>query len=111
MSQPNNATTSHHRTAIPAGAGTLFFVQTFATLGFAVLYSTLVLYATKKLGFSEDNANAIMGVFGAFNYGLHMFGGYLGARMQPRIREEALRAGLGVLAIATAILYLAQALG
>lgn len=80
MSQPNNATTSHHRTAIPAGAGTLFFVQTFATLGFAVLYSTLVLYATKKLGFSEDNANAIMGVFGAFNYGLHMFGGYLGGR-------------------------------
>ena len=45
-----------------------------------MLYSTLVLYATKKLGFSEDNANAIMGVFGAFNYGLHMFGGYLGGR-------------------------------
>ena len=80
MSQSNNATTSPHRTAIPAGAGPLFFVQTFATLGFAVLYSTLVLYATKKLGFSEDNANAIMGVFGAFNYGLHMFGGYLGGR-------------------------------
>lgn len=40
-----------------------------------------------------------------------LIGGYLGARMQPRIREEALRAGLGVLAIATAILYLAQALG
>ena len=80
MSQSNNATTSQHRKAIPAGAGTLFFVQTFATLGFAVLYSTLVLYATKKLGFSEDNANAIMGVFGAFNYGLHMFGGYLGGR-------------------------------
>lgn len=80
LSQSTNATASHSRTAIPAGSGTLFFVQTFATLGFAVLYSTLVLYATKKLGFSEDNANAIMGVFGAFNYGLHMFGGYLGGR-------------------------------
>jgi POT family proton-dependent oligopeptide transporter len=67
----------HH---IPAGAGTLFFIQIFATLGFAVLYSTLVLYATKKLGFSEGSANAMMGVFGAFNYGLHMFGGYLGGR-------------------------------
>lgn len=65
---------------IPAGTGTLFFIQTFATLGFAVLYSTLVLYATKRLGFSESNANAIMGVFGAFNYGLHLFGGYLGGR-------------------------------
>jgi POT family proton-dependent oligopeptide transporter len=28
---------------IPDGAGVLFFIQVFATLGFAVLYSTLVL--------------------------------------------------------------------
>ncbi|QKJ86856.1 MFS transporter [Paramixta manurensis] len=65
---------------IPAGTGALFFIQIFATLGFAVLYSTLVLYATKRLGFSEGQANAMMGVFGAFNYGLHLFGGYLGGR-------------------------------
>ena len=25
-------------------------------------------------------ATALMGVFGAFNYGLHLFGGYLGGR-------------------------------
>ena len=63
-----------------AGANILFFVQIFATMGFAVLYSSLVLYATKQLGFSENSANAIMGIFGAFNYGLHLFGGYLGGR-------------------------------
>ncbi|MFZ4833677.1 peptide MFS transporter [Rouxiella sp. Mn2063] len=80
MNHSTNTTPQKHRTAIPSGAGTLFFIQTFATLGFAVLYSTLVLYATKKLGFSEADADAIMGVFGAFNYGLHMFGGYLGGR-------------------------------
>lgn len=45
-----------------------------------MLYSTLVLYATKRLGFSETQANAMMGIFGAFNYGLHLFGGYLGGR-------------------------------
>ena len=66
--------------AIPEGAGALFFIQIFATLGFAVLYSTLVLYATGKLNFSVKEATAIMGVFGAFNYGLHLFGGYLGGR-------------------------------
>ena len=66
--------------AIPEGAGALFFIQIFATLGFAVLYSTLVLYTTKKLNFSTKDATAIMGVFGAFNYGLHLFGGYLGGR-------------------------------
>jgi POT family proton-dependent oligopeptide transporter len=65
---------------VPEGAGALFFIQIFATLGFAVLYSTLVLYATGHLHFSMKDAAAIMGVFGAFNYGLHLFGGYLGGR-------------------------------
>jgi len=37
---------------IPAGTAALFFIQIFATLGFAVLYSTLVLYATRHLHFS-----------------------------------------------------------
>lgn len=65
---------------IPAGAGVLFFVQMFSTLGYAVLYSSLVLYATKHLRFSAEQASMMMGVFGAFNYGLHLFGGYLGGR-------------------------------
>jgi POT family proton-dependent oligopeptide transporter len=64
----------------PDGTAVLFFIQIFATLGFAVLYSTLVLYATKHLQLSVKMATALMGVFGAFNYGLHLFGGYLGGR-------------------------------
>jgi len=65
--------------AVP-GAATLFFIQIFCTLGFAVLYSSLVLYATKHLHFPVKDAAVMMGVFGAFNYGLHLFGGYLGGR-------------------------------
>ncbi|MBK8010428.1 MAG: MFS transporter [Deltaproteobacteria bacterium] len=65
---------------VPSGSGALFFIQIFATLGFAVLYSTLVLYATKHLKMTAKEATALMGVFGAFNYGLHLFGGYLGGR-------------------------------
>ena len=53
-------------TTIPEGSGVLFFVQTFATLGYAVLYSTLVLYTTKHLHFSDQLAATLMGVFGAF---------------------------------------------
>jgi POT family proton-dependent oligopeptide transporter len=64
----------------PKGAATLFFIQIFSTLGFAVLYSTLVLYATKHLHLGVKEATTLMGVFGAFNYGLHLFGGYLGGR-------------------------------
>ncbi len=65
---------------IPEGTAALFFIQLVATLGFAVLYSTLVLYSTRHLHFPVKEASAIMGVFGAFNYGLHLFGGYLGGR-------------------------------
>src|SRR6266498_1354459 len=64
----------------PEGAAALFFIQIFSTLGFAVLYSTLVLYATKHLQLGVKEATTLMGVFGAFNYGLHLFGGYLGGR-------------------------------
>src|SRR5881409_2467366 len=66
--------------AAPEGTAALFFIQIFATLGFAVLYSTLVLYATKHLHLGVKQATTLMGVFGAFNYGLHLFGGYLGGR-------------------------------
>src|SRR4029078_9739847 len=66
--------------AAPEGTVALYFIQIFATLGFAVLYSTLVLYATKHLHLGVKEATVLMGVFGAFNYGLHLFGGYLGGR-------------------------------
>jgi proton-dependent oligopeptide transporter, POT family len=65
---------------IPNGSAALFFIQIFSTLGYAVLYSTLVLYAKRHLHFATKEATAMMGVFGAFNYGLHLFGGYLGGR-------------------------------
>jgi POT family proton-dependent oligopeptide transporter len=65
---------------IPQGAGALFFIQMFSTLGFAVIYFTLDLYTTKHLHFTAAEAASIVGVFGAFNYGLHLFGGYLGGR-------------------------------
>lgn len=65
---------------IPDGSAVLFMIQVFATLGFAVLQSTLVLYATRRLGFNNEGAALMMGLFGAFNYGLHLFGGYLGGR-------------------------------
>src|SRR5436189_2291907 len=64
----------------PEGTAVLFFIQIFSTLGFAVLYSTLVLYATKHLQLSVKTATTLMGVVGAFNYGLHLFSGYLGGR-------------------------------
>ena len=45
----------------PEGTAALFFIQIFSTLGFAVLYSTLVLYATKHLQLSGKQATDVDG--------------------------------------------------
>ena len=45
----------------PEGTAALFFIQIFATLGFAVLYSTLVLYATKHLHLGVKAATSVDG--------------------------------------------------
>lgn len=66
---------------MPVGAGGLFFIQMCSTLGFSVLYSTLVLYMTGALGFPDTTANSVMGVFIAFNFALHLLGGYFGGRL------------------------------
>lgn len=65
---------------MPSGAGALFFIQIFATLGFSVLYSTLILYATQGLHMSDMLATSITGSFVALNYFLHLLGGYVGGR-------------------------------
>ena len=58
----------------------LFVIQIFSTLSFSVLYSTLVLFTTKGLHLRTDTAIAITGSFVAFNYFLHLLGGYIGGR-------------------------------
>ena len=94
----------------PEGTAVLFFIQIFATLGFAVLYSTLVLYATKHLRLGVKEATTLMGVFGAFNYGLHLFGGYLGGRFLSNrnlfVGGMALQViGCGCIAIGTTAMF------
>lgn len=58
----------------------LLFTQMFSTIAFAVLYSTLVLFMHQRLGISKSSANEVMGLFIAFNYGLHLLGGIVGGR-------------------------------
>ncbi|QVL56383.1 MAG: oligopeptide:H+ symporter [Simkaniaceae bacterium] len=62
------------------GMRTLFVIQIFSTLSFSVLYSTLVLFTTRGLHLGADTAIAITGSFVAFNYFLHLLGGYIGGR-------------------------------
>lgn len=65
---------------MPTGTSALCFIQVFSTLGFSVLYSTLILYATKFLHMDDTTATSITGSFIALNFFLHLVGGYLGGR-------------------------------
>lgn len=67
--------------SMPQGTVALFFIQIVSTLSFSVLYSTLVLYMKGKLGLPVTTANSIMGVFIAFNFALHLVGGFWGGRL------------------------------
>lgn len=69
------------RAEIRAARIALLFMQMFSTLGFSVLYSTLVLYATKGLHLEDHYATAFTAGFIAFNYSLHVLGGYIGGRL------------------------------
>lgn len=69
-----------YQDVMPTGAGALFFIQIFSTLGFSVLYSTLILYATRGLHMDDTLATSITGSFVALNYFLHLLGGYVGGR-------------------------------
>src|SRR5881227_2556283 len=85
----------------PEGTAALFFIQIFATL---------VLYATKHLHLGVKQATTLMGVFGAFNYGLHLFGGYLGGRFLSNrnlfVGGMAVQViGCGCIAVGTAALF------
>jgi POT family proton-dependent oligopeptide transporter len=63
------------------GIRALFLIQIFSTLSFSVLYSTLVLYATKGVHLNVSTALGITGSFVAFNFFLHLLGGYIGGRL------------------------------
>lgn len=63
------------------GIRALIFMQMFSTLGFSILYSSLVLYATEGLKLNDQFATALTGSFIAFNYTLHVLGGYIGGRL------------------------------
>ncbi len=66
---------------IPAGVGSLFFIQIFSTLAYSVLYSSLVLFAVQALHLPAKVANSIIATFVAFNFALHLVGGFLGGRV------------------------------
>lgn len=65
---------------MPVGARPIFLIQAFSTFSFAVLYSSLVLYATLGLHLGDVLATSFSALFIALNYVLHLVAGYIGGR-------------------------------
>ena len=83
-----------------SGTKALFLIQIFATLGYSVLYSTTFLYL-KSLDVSVIEATGITASFIAFNFTLHLLGGYVGGRF---LSYRALFVVCGVLQIVGSII-------
>ena len=66
---------------VKKGTGALFFIQLFSTLSYSVLYSALVLFSVEALHLSVFRANNMLATFIAFNFALHLLGGFLGGRL------------------------------
>ena len=65
---------------LPKGTTALVFVQLFSVISYAILYSTLALYCSQGLHLSDAFTTNLIAMFLAFNYGLHLVGGYVGGR-------------------------------
>jgi len=65
---------------MPKGIGKLYYIQMAITFSYAVIYSSLSLYLTKKIGFSVDFSAKTIGLFLAFNYTIQLLSGYISGR-------------------------------
>ncbi len=65
---------------MPSGTVALIFVQLFSLISFATIYSTLAIYCSQGLHLDDHFTTSLIAMFLAFNYGLHLLGGYVGGR-------------------------------
>lgn len=66
---------------IQRGSSALFFIQIFSTLAYSILYISLVLFSVQGLHLPATEANHIVATFIAFNFALHLIGGFFGGRL------------------------------
>jgi POT family proton-dependent oligopeptide transporter len=69
-----------YREAQPKGLSLLFFTELWERFGFYTLQTILVLYMSKVLDYSDNQAYLIYGIFSAMLYLTPVFGGYLADR-------------------------------
>lgn len=69
-----------HGQKMPSGTTALIFVQLFSLISYATIYSTLAIYCSQGLRLDDHFTTSLIAMFLAFNYGLHLLGGYIGGR-------------------------------
>ena len=64
----------------PQGVTLVFLLQILGMIGFSMIYSLVVLYATNKLGMGQNHAYAISAAFNALAFALSVPTGYIAQR-------------------------------
>lgn len=64
----------------PKGLSSLFFIELWERFGFYALQAVLILYLTKKFGFSDDLAYDVFSATTSFMYATLFIGGYIADR-------------------------------
>ena len=82
----------------------LHWLNGITTFSFAILFSSLSIYLTKKIGLSQIESNEVVGFFLAANFILHFIAGYIGDRLLSNrllfaISINSLDLSLGILAL------------
>ena len=85
--------------SLTLGIRYLHLLNGITTFSFAVLFSSLSLYLTKKIGLSQTEANGVVGFFLASNFVLHFVAGYIGDRLLTNRLLFALSTTIQVLGI------------
>ncbi|HAU1234330.1 TPA: peptide MFS transporter [Legionella pneumophila] len=65
---------------VSKGIAYLHWLNGITTFSFAILFSSLSLYLTKRIGLTQTESNGIVGFFLASNFILHFVSGYIGDR-------------------------------
>tara|TARA_B110000879_G_scaffold212395_1_gene308455 strand:- start:1085 stop:2518 length:1434 start_codon:yes stop_codon:yes gene_type:complete len=66
---------------MPGNVRTIFFINILIVFVYAVLFSSLMIFLTKKIGFSAARSESIVGLFLALNFILHLFAGFISDRL------------------------------
>ena len=94
----------------PDGVFVMFVLQLLTMVGFTMVLSLLVLYATRRLGMPDTKAYTLFAAYNALIFATSVFGGYLGERYLGYRYAVRISIALGTLGLLIIMIHNVMAL-